>query len=144
MSDEQRTIKKILASKITLFVLLLGFIWLSVQLVNVFYRKYKLNKEIEDLKAQISSSEKSNRQISAMLDYLSSQNFLEKEAREKLNMKREGEEVVIIEPPKESATGTTEIMTQAEAQNNTGLAPQQEKPREDSNFVKWWKYFFRQ
>ncbi len=143
MSEDQKTIKRILASKITLFVLLLGFIWLSVQLVNVFYRKYKIDKEISDLKAQILSSEKSNQQISSMLDYLGSKEFLEKEAREKLNMKKEGEQVVIVEPSKDLATATPEIFAQTESQNNIGSVQQQEKPKEDSNFVRWWRYFFK-
>ncbi len=141
MSEDQKTIKKILASKITLFVLLLGFIWLSVQLVNVFYRKYKLNKEIVDLKAQISNSEKSNQQISAMFDYLGSPEFLEKEAREKLNMKRQGEEVVIVEPEKEQAT-TTGMSLDLNLPSAEQIFANGKK--EDSNFMKWWKYFFRQ
>jgi len=143
MPEDQKTIKRIIASKITLFVLLLGFIWLSVQLVNVYYRGYKIDKEIKDLKAKIASDEKSNQQISGMLDYLGSKEFLEKEAREKLNMKREGEEVVIIEPLKDLATATPEIITKTDSQNNTTNVQQQEKTKEDSNFVKWWKYFFK-
>lgn len=143
MPDDQKIIKKVLGSKITLFVLLLGFIWLSVQLADVYYRKYKINKEIEDLKTQIAGAQNSNKQISAMLDYLGSKEFLEKEAREKLNMKREGEEVVIVEPPKNLATSAPEIPAQTEPQNVVLPGQLEEKPKEDSNFVKWWRYFFQ-
>ncbi len=141
MSGEQSKFKKILGSKITLFLLLLGFIWLTVNVVNVFYRKYKLSKEIEDLKAQISSTEKSNQQISAMIDYLGSQGFLEKEAREKLNMKKPGEEVVIIEPLKENTTSSAPRTQENNASPEQSVFVQEKKG--DSNFLKWWKYFFK-
>jgi cell division protein FtsL len=101
MSEQGAKIKKILGSRITLFFLLLGFLWLVLNAVDIYYKKYKINKQIEDLKAQITSAEKSNQQISDMIDYLGSQSFLEKQAKEKLNMKKPGEEVVIIEPHKE-------------------------------------------
>ena len=54
-----------------------------------------------------------------MIDYLSSQSFLEKQAREKLNMKKEGEQVVIIEPSKD-ATTTLPISALAEQSTSPG------------------------
>jgi cell division protein FtsL len=141
MPEQGRKIKKILGSKITLFFLLLAFIWLILNLVNIYYRKYKINKDINDLKAQIEKTEKNNQQVSAMLDYLSSQSFLEKQAREKLNMKKPGEEVVIIEPPKEAATTSSEF-TAMGGGNGTQENPETVK-QEESNFIKWWRYFFK-
>jgi cell division protein FtsL len=140
MSGQGAKIKKILSSRITLFFLLLGFIWLVLSVVNVYYKKYKINKEIEDLKTQIASAEKSNQQISEMIDYLGSSSFLEKEAREKLNMKKPGEEVVIIEPPKDTGTSQNP-QPQKEKDQNILLASVASKA--ESNFVKWWKFFFR-
>ncbi len=139
MAEQSTRFKKILSSKITLFLLLLGFIWLVVNLTNVYYKKYKINKEVQDLKQQIAQTEKSNQQISAMIDYLSSQGFLEKEAREKLNMKKPGEEVVIIEPSKDTATGSESALSQTAVPNEQTAAIVEP----ESNLVKWWKYFFR-
>lgn len=142
MPEQGAKIKKILGSRITLFFLLLGFIWLVVNVVNIYYRKYKINKEIEDLKAQIASAQKSNQQISEMIDYLGSRDFLEKEAREKLNMKKPGEEVVIIEPPKQQATSAKEVLSgKNETEKKDNLA--QEQPESESNLAKWWKFFFK-
>jgi cell division protein FtsL len=142
MSEQGAKIKKILGSRITLFFLLLAFIWLVVNVVNIYYRKYKINKEIEDLKAQISSAEKSNQQISEMIDYLGSRDYLEKEAREKLNMKKPGEEVVIIEPPKQATTSSSEVTPEnnkTEKKDNLAPAP----AGSESNLAKWWKFFFK-
>jgi len=142
MPEQGKKIKKILGSKITLFFLMLGLIWLVVNVVSVYYKKYKINKEIEDLKAQIANADKSDQQISEMIDYLSSQNFLEKQVREKLNMKKPGEEVVIIEPPKQQATSVQEVLPgNDKTGKNDNLT--QEPPKPESNLAKWWKFFFR-
>jgi len=141
MAEQGREIKKILSSKITLFLLLLCFIWLGLSVADVYYKKYKIAKEVNDLKDQIAKTEKSNQQISAMIDYLSSQSFLEKEAREKLNMKKPGEEVVIIEPSKEVSTSASSFLGGGNPENQTS-SPVSASISE-SNFVKWWKYFFK-
>ncbi len=145
MAEQGNKLKKIFGSKMTLFLLSLGFLWLSVSVVNVYYKKFKINKEINDLKAQIASTEKSNQQISQIIDYLSSPDFLEKTAKEKLNMKKPGEEVVIIEPAK-SATTSPELaplQNQNQPQPQSTLALPASGQKEESNFVKWWRYFFR-
>ncbi|PIW76037.1 MAG: hypothetical protein CO001_03460 [Candidatus Portnoybacteria bacterium CG_4_8_14_3_um_filter_40_10] len=142
MSEQGTKIKKILGSRITLFLLLLGFIWLVLNAVDIYYKKYKINKQIQDLKTQIASAEKSNQQISEMIDYLGSQSFLEKQAREKLNMKKPGEEVVIIEPPRQQATSVPEVLPgYNETEKNNNLT--QEPPKPESKLVKWWRFFFR-
>ncbi len=142
MSEQGAKIKKILGSRITLFLLLLGFIWLVLNAVDVYYKKYKINKQIEDLKAQITSAQNTNQQISEMIDYLGSQSFLEKEAREKLNMKKLGEEVVIIEPQRQQATSAQEVLPgNDKGDKEDNLV--QETPKSESNLAKWWRFFFR-
>ncbi|MFH0852657.1 MAG: septum formation initiator family protein [bacterium] len=141
MLEQGAKIKKILGSRMTLFLLLLAFLWVGQHSVNIYYKKYKIAREINDLKAEIAKTEKSNQEISAMIDYLGSQDFLEKQAREKLNMKREGEQVVIVEPAKEAATTSFEFAAMGGGggtQENAEIEEQRE-----SNFAKWWKYFFR-
>ena len=91
------------------------------------------------MKAQIANEEKNNQEISKLIDYFSSQNFLEKTAKEKLNLKKEGEEVIIIEDYGQNASASPEAI---------GLIGEEEKnidegkERNESNFFKWWKYFF--
>lgn len=142
MANSEGKIKKILSSKWTMFFLLLGFIWLALKVADVYYKKYKINKEIQNLKNQIGSANKTNQEISNMIDYLSSQSFLEKEAREKLNMKKEGEEVVILEPANENPATTSEpsnAASDSEAKQNLAKAGTKTEP----NFLKWWRFFFK-
>ncbi|MBI4709090.1 MAG: septum formation initiator family protein [Candidatus Portnoybacteria bacterium] len=148
MPDQEGNIKKILSSKITLFLLLLGFIWLIVNLVNVFYKKYELNKETQSLKAQIEQSQENNQEISKLLEYFGSQSFLEKEAREKLNLRKEGEEVVIIEPLKDATTTlgdaiSPQDLAQAQRNQSKNLSQTESETKKELNIVKWFKYFFR-
>jgi cell division protein FtsL len=146
MTEQGRKIKKILSSKITLFFLLLGFIWLIMGVVNVYYKKYQINKQVEKLKSEIAKTEQNNQQISAMIDYLGSQSFLEKEAREKLNMKKEGEEVVMVEPAKNlagaGAQAPGELLPENESQAKPQVSGGSNKEKE-SNFSKWRRYFFK-
>jgi cell division protein FtsL len=142
MPEQGTKIKKILASRITLFFLLLAFIWLILNVANVYYRKYKINKEIEDLKAQIASADKSNQQISEMIDYLGTSSYLEKQAREKLNMKKPGEEVVIIEPSSDS-TASSSPNAQNSIVDNKINQPAAESQKPESNLVRWWRFFFK-
>jgi cell division protein FtsB len=125
--------KKFLSSRPFLFILLLAFIWLSIVLVKAVYKKNELNREIDNLKTEIEKLDKSGQEMNQLLDYFSSQSFLEKEAKEKLNLKKEGESVVMVpetvmiqEPGGAQATSTSG----REAEN-------------DNNFMKWWNYFFR-
>jgi len=147
MVGQETKFKKIINSKITLFLLLLAFIWLSVNVANVFYKKYQLAKQVASLQAEIEKAQKDNQQISAMIDYLGTQSFLEKQAREKLNLKKEGENVVIIEPSREqggAATSSEILLNQLpEAKYNESQMNASTTVAEDSNLVKWWKYFFK-
>ncbi|MDD5590125.1 MAG: septum formation initiator family protein [Candidatus Portnoybacteria bacterium] len=137
MAESESKFKKIFGSKLTLFLLILLFLWMSISLVTISYKKFRMAKEIGGLKTEIEQVEKNNQQISAMIDYLSSQSFLEREAKEKLNMKKEGEEVLIIEPARRVVATSSEDSIQPAPENKESAQ------KEDSNFLKWLKYFFK-
>jgi len=140
MAEEKVKFKKIFSSKITLFLLLLLFIWLAVNLVGVIYKKHQASTKVEDLKSQVAKLEKSNQEISELIDYFNSGDFLEKQAKGKLNLRKAGEQVIIIEPGENSATTSTVASSQV-----MSAAPNlpASSAKTESNLVKWWKYFFR-
>jgi len=57
-----------------------------------------LNSRIEQLKEEIREAEAKKQQLQAQLNQSSDEAHLEKEAREKLNLKKPGEEVVAVLP----------------------------------------------
>jgi len=126
-------VKKIFTSKPFLFLLLLAVMWLALILVKTFYKKHQLDSEIANLKKEIDKIDKKDQELSDLLNYFDNQNFLEKEAKEKLNMKKEGENVVIVS----EISGSPEPQTAPLA---AASAPAQEQ--ELGNLLKWWQYFF--
>lgn len=90
------------------------------------YRYYKVSKEISDLKQNIEDMKKSNEELIKIKEYFTSKEFLEDEARKKLNMTKEGESVIVISNPN---------------------APEEENESEGqelktSNIKLWLEYFF--
>ena len=89
--------KKLLRSRAVLFLLLLAFIWLVLVSVKAFYKKRQLDKEIQNLKAEIAKTEQKGQELKQLLNYFGSQDYLEREAKDKLNLKKEGESVVMVQ-----------------------------------------------
>ena len=128
----KKTFKKLLSSKIFLLVSVFVLIFLIIAFGRESYRKYELSKEINDLEAQIAQLENANHQMSNLMDYFKKESYLEKEARLKLNLKKPGEKVVIISE-EDSRYGEAD---DNDNQNDINI-PQ------NSNFWKWWEYFFQ-
>lgn len=126
-------IKRLLSSKVFLFLVALILIWLVISVVRESYRKYQLTQEINQLKSEIERLEGSNQDLANLLEYFQQESFLEKEARLKLNLKKPGEKVVIV--PRSEEEGI-----EIEPIKRTEEEIKKEKP----NWLKWWKYFFGQ
>lgn len=102
-----------------------ALILLAVSLVlsyRLYVQKKDVYREIDRLNEQAEKIKAENTKLSSLINYYSTPEFLEKEAREKLNLKKEGEVVVAL--PK------------LEDVNN--VSSQEIK----SNFKQWFDYFF--
>jgi len=128
--------KKILYSRWFIFLSLLAFIWLGLVLTKAVYKKYQLDQEIESLKIEINKMDKKEQELTNLINYLGSQNSLEKEAREKLNLKKEGESVLMV-----SETDLAKDLAGSSGQR--WPASSEEKVAPENNLVKWWKCFFK-
>lgn len=114
-------------SKYSLFALMVIFLLLIIALGRESYLNYQTNQEIKELQGKIEELEKSNTDLAEMEKYFQSEEFLEKEARLKLNLIRDGEKLIIVKEEKQDS-----IEEQSE----------EEKSENISNFRNWWKYFF--
>jgi len=92
------------------------------------YRRYKVEKEISELKQQIENLQEENSSLYALLEHFQSEEFLEKEARLKLNLIKRGEKLVIIDSDKK-------MFSQQEDS-------QKEQKKNKSNFKQWWDWLF--
>ena len=111
------------------FLAIIGLVFLVLiifPLARTYTQKRAVEKEISDVKKQISEFESTNKDLKDMIDYLNSDQSLEEEARLNLNLKKSGEQVVVINDVENIATTTSLI------------APVKNK----SNLAKWRDYFF--
>lgn len=94
-----------------------AIIMISLALTQETYRRYQIQKEIEDLRVQAEKKERDNQKLSGMISYFKTQDFQEKEAKEKLSVQKEGEKVLMVTGDRKSEENSGE-----EAQS--GSAPQ--------------------
>jgi cell division protein FtsB len=105
-----------------LLVLVLGAV--AFVTFELYMQKRQVDIEIARLTEQSDSLSKDNGQLSELIKYLDTPEYKEREAREKLNLKKPGEEVVVL----------------PEGANNGEVASAQAETR--SNPEKWFNYFF--
>jgi cell division protein FtsB len=120
---------KLLSSPLVIFLLVLILIGIIAVVGKESYRKYQIDKEVGGIKKEIESLKEKNQALSNLLDYFNSEESLEKEARLKLNLLKEGEKLVIITPNKK---------TDSENQFSEDI-----EEKQPSNFEKWLKYLFK-
>lgn len=105
--------------------MLLAAVLLVVSLFSgrVIYQQYTVNKEIKELQNQAEKIKKDNEQLTELIKYFGTQEYSDKQAREKLNLKKEGEFVVGL--PQDS--GNEQVAS---------------APAQKSNLSQWFDYFF--
>ena len=110
---------------------------ISFPLSKNWRQKRSIDQEIKGLELQAKELEGKNNNLKNVLDYMQSDQFVEKEARTKLNYKKSGESVVVIEGrPGETPMTTTSPFEIPPEPPKTPQLPA------TINFNKWLDYFF--
>ena len=106
---------------------LLGAMLILVMFVTakLLLQKRAVDNEIAQLQAKADEIHKSNQEISELIKYFNTPEYAERQAREKLNLKKEGEHVVVL--PKDSEDHAEVAGVSVETQSNS---------------QKWFNYFF--
>ncbi len=116
---------KLNSSKILIFCLILILALIVFAFAKESYRKFKISKEVSALLKDIQSLRDKNGDLSNLLNYFNSNESLEKEARLKFNLSKEGEKLVIIG---------------SDGQKNFKNQVSEESKKEVSNFKKWQEF----
>jgi len=110
---KKRYLKKSGFSEDKLFSIFLGII-LFLIIIFLVFSNYKITKkrvvlqaQIENLKSQIRELEEKKTKLQSVVSSSENPEFLEKEARDKLGLKKPGEEVMVVLPPKKEEASTT-------------------------------------
>jgi cell division protein FtsB len=115
--------KQALTTKVAVF----GLLALLLFLGDLKYKQWQSQKEIEkqkqNLLAQADQLQKKNDELNQSLEYLNSESFKERVARQQLNLKKQGE--------------TTYSFGDAPAPGGSNSSQPRVK-----NAQKWWNYFF--
>lgn len=93
---------------------------LSFSFIRTFIREREIRKRIVALEQSIEKLEGEKTNFLEAIEYLKTDFFKEKEAREKFGLKKEGEKTIVILSPEET-----------------------EEEKEEKNPQKWWEYLFK-
>lgn len=120
---------------LVLLGLVLGLL-LGMAVYREIRKKEAVQKEIRALQEEAAKISRENSDITERIAYLESRDYKEREAKEKLNLQKPGETVVVITP----GPSKEEIVENSNREKRIlEIAGIQEK----SNPEKWWDYFFK-
>ena len=112
-------------SRLFLIILLVLFFLVLFAYGRSYYREYKIRQEINSLRLEVKNLENKKIESLEILKYVTSDKFVEEKAREELNMKKPGENVLVINNLQEHNDKDVEHVDK-EVLNNP---------------IKWWYYF---
>jgi len=133
-------IKKLLSSKVFFFFMVIALVALLLNFVRESYHKYQLSEEIGGLKTEIERLEGRRQQLAGLMEYFEQESYLEKEARQRLNLKKPGEKVVILSQKADVDIGNDQRVDNILSENTD--SSQNTENQETANYWKWWEYFF--
>ena len=93
---KKKSFQEIFLSVLFVFFTLAIIGLLAVSNFKIRERRKELLSQIETLEKEIQNAEKKNQELKAGISESQTEDYLEKEAREKLGLKKPGEEVVAI------------------------------------------------
>ncbi|MBU1203050.1 septum formation initiator family protein [Patescibacteria group bacterium] len=122
-SGKQSWRSKIWTSNVFSIFLLILLIASFVKVSQEVLLRYEINKEINNLERQLGDLQDKTEKMEQLISYLQTDEYIEKEARLKLNLSKPGEKQINLANPDEKS-----IVYQEE--DNT------------TNVGKWFNYFF--
>lgn len=126
---------RFLSSKAVLVGSLAILTLIGITLTKEVYRNYEINREIRVIKENVKNLELRNKELTSLLEYFETDSFREREARQKLNLQKEGEIAVAIPSSRSNTIDLKKIAQLSEQGNQPNQNP--------SNPIKWWNYFFK-
>ena len=140
MPLSRKSLFKIAISKqaILSIVGFLIIVLISIPLAKNVSKQYRVNKEIDSLRSEITDLGSKNSQLKDLISYMQSDQFVDEKARLNLNYKQPGESVVVVndktsEQSDEKKFGSVNVDTSKDYQALS----------ENNNFKKWSKYFLK-
>jgi len=115
----------LLKSKIGTAVLSVVLLLVIVASGRIWLQKREVDREVRALQEKAEEISKNNKELSELIGYLNTEEYKERAAREKLNLRKEGEQVISLPKDSELENGLN---------GETGAL---------TNRKKWFNYFFK-
>lgn len=96
-------------------------------------RDNQINNEIEKLRQEAEKIRANNKELREKISYYQTSEFQERVAKEKLNLQKPDEQVVVVKPSP----------YYEEIEKNLNDVPEQKPEENMPNYKKWWNYFFK-
>lgn len=109
------------------------FVTFSVSIIRELVNGHQIRQQVQRLQHQVATEQNRQSQLQDLIDYLGSPTFQEQEARLKLGLKKNGEQVIVVPATNTPVTGLS-TSTTTESVDSMG------KPI--SRPQRWWNYFF--
>lgn len=107
--------------------------WVAYTSSKQVARNQRIEKEVDILRQEADKIRRENETLAEKVRYFASNDFQEQEAKEKLGMKKTGEEVIVIQSRK---------ATEEKAETSAITTPAVYEGKGEPNYIKWWRIFF--
>jgi len=142
MRDSQNLfLKRILKWRFLFVVNLLLILFISVSLGREIFRSQDIQKDIDALQVEADELATKNMAIKEFYTAMQTESYIEREARLKLGMKKEGEDVVIVQRA-EKGEEVEKGEEGGDENDPLGLIINENSTQKLANPTKWWYYFF--
>ena len=121
------SIRRFLESPLFLIVCIPVAVLVAYGFIQSYYNGYKINQEISALESDIESLKHKNFELIDLYKYVMSDDFVEEKARTELNMKKEGENVLVFKNDNDY------VKNESDSYIDSG--------QRMTNPLKWWYYF---
>ncbi len=122
--------KRFFGSRLFLLTSLIVTILIAFSYARAYYQDYTIKQEIRELQNQVKNLEKKKIESLEILKYVMSPSFVEEKARTELNLKKPGENVIVI--PSQSGKDLKGYTLEDQGESSSEYL---------KNPTKWWYYF---
>ncbi len=129
--NQEALVRRMLKSRLVLGIEVLLLVLISVALGKEVVQRYTVDRQITQLKNEYRDLQKNTVDLQKLISYFQSASFQEEQARTKLGLKKQGEEVILLPKTENQAEVTSDSA-------ESGLASQQTL----GNPQRWWNFFF--
>ena len=117
--------------------LIVVIIFLGIKILDIYKIKYTRELEKQELLKQVERIKQDTASLEKIKEYISTSAYQEREAKQKLDLKKPGEEVVMITPGSITANlNNEELISILRDPKSEKRIPAQTNPE------RWWAFFF--